>query len=97
MANESRSHATAANRIARRFGTEYNKGQGVDVRTANIAIEVETIDTVSDGPRQLQGHRKPAYIAGSNRAAVDKAMVVTENTTIGVMDNQGNVVKPSSR
>lgn len=97
MANESRAHKTAANRIARRLGTEYNDGQGADVRATGITVEVETPDTVNDGPRQLQGHRNEVYIAGTNQEAVEKALEKTEGTTIGVMDNHGNIVKPSSR
>ena len=97
MANESRAHKTAANRIARRLGTEYNDGKGADVQATGITVEVETPDTVNDGPRQLQGHRNEVYIAGTNQEAVEKALEKTEGTTIGVMDNQGNIVKPSSR
>ena len=94
---ESKSHKTAANRLANKFGTEYNTGKGADIKTANIAIEVETPETVNDASRQLQGHEKPVYIAGTNKAAVDKALEATKRTTIGVMDNKGNVVKRSTR
>ncbi len=97
MANESRSHKTTANRIAKRLGTEYNDGKGADVKGAGITVEVETPDTVNDGPRQLQGYRNEVYIAGTNQKAVEKALEKTDGTTIGVMDNHGNIVKPSSR
>ena len=97
MSNESRSHKTTANRIAKRHRTEYNEGPGADVKADHIAVEVETPETVADAPRQLQGHRKPSYIAGTNQEAVEKALEVTDGTTIGVMDNKGNIVKPSSR
>ncbi len=90
-------HASTANRIAKRFKTDYNKGKGADVQTDRIAIEVEMAKTVSDAARQLQGHRKPVYVAGTNQEAVDKALQATERTTIGVMDNRGNVVKKSTR
>lgn len=97
MANESRSHKTTANRIAKQYGTEYNQGQGADIKADHIAVEVETPETVADAPRQLQGHQKPVYIAGTNQDAVEKALEVTEGTTIGVMDNKGNIVKRSTR
>ena len=32
-----------------------------------------------------------------NKEAVEKAVEATEGTTIGVMDNQGNIVKRSTR
>lgn len=94
---ESRSHKITARRIARKYHTEYNPAKGVDIQTKEIAIEVETADTVSDAVRQLQGHRKPVYIAGTDQATVDKALQRTKRLTIGVMDNQGNIVKKSTR
>lgn len=94
---ESRSHKTTANRIAKKLGTEYNNGSGVDVKSKRATVEVETPETVADAPNQLRGHRGPAYIAGTNQNAVNKALEVTKGTTIGVMDNQGNVVKSSTR
>jgi hypothetical protein len=62
-----------------------------------VTIEVETPETVTEAPTQLQGHRGPVYIAGTNKEAVEKALEVTEDTTIGVMDNRGNIIKYSTR
>ena len=94
---ESRSHKTTANRIAKKMNTEYNDGKGVDIKSTNVTIEVETPETVSDALGQLRGHRGPAYIPGTNKKAVNKAMETTKGTTIGVMDSQGNIAKPSTR
>lgn len=94
---EGKSHKTASNRIAKRYGVEYNNGKGIDISSTRAAIEVETETTVASGIRQLQGHRKPAYIAGANHRTVQIALEKTEGTTIGVMDNQGNIVKSSTR
>ena len=94
---ESRSHKTTSNRIAQKYGVDYNNGEGVDVKSNRATVEVETPDTVNEGLGQLQGHRGPVYIAGTNQEAVDKAIEATEGTTIGVMDNQGNIVKSSTR
>lgn len=94
---ESKSHKTTANRIAKKFKTDYNSGEGVDIKSKRANIEVETFETVSDAPSQLRGHRGPSYIAGTNKAAVEKAIEATEGTTIGVMDNQGKIVKKSTR
>ena len=71
--------------------------EGADIKTDNIAIEVETPERVNDASRQLQGHQKPVYIAGTNKQAVEKALQATKATTIGVMDNQRRVVKRSTR
>ena len=94
---ESRSHKTTANRIAKKFKTDYNSGEGVDIKSKRATVEVETLETVSDAPSQLRGHRGPSYIAGTNKAAVEKAIEATKGTTIGVMDNQGKIVKRSTR
>ena len=94
---ESRSHKTTANRIAKKMNAEYNDGKGVDIKSTKATIEVETSETVGDALGQLQGHRAPAYIAGTNKEAVNKAMETTKGTTVGVMDSQGNIVKPSTR
>ncbi len=94
---ESKSHKTTANRIAKKLGTEYNSEKGVDIVAPKIAVEVETEGTIRDGIRQLQGYRKPVYIAGTNKQAVQEALEASDGTTVGVMDNQGNIIKRSSR
>lgn len=94
---EERSHKVTAKRIAQRLGTQYEGGKGVDIKTPWTKVEVETPKTVAEAPTQLQGHRGPVYIAGTNKEAVEKALQVTDGTTIGVMDNQGNIIKPSTR
>ena len=94
---ESKSHKVTSNRIAKKYNTDYNSGKGVDIKAKRATVEVETQNSVKDAPGQLRGHKGPAYIAGTNAEAVKKAIEVTKNTTIGVMDNQGNVVKSSTR
>lgn len=94
---ENMSHKTTANRLARKFKTDYNEGKGPDINTDKLVIEVETEDSVSDASRQLQGFQKPVYVAGTNQKAVQKALEKYENTTIGVMDNQGKIIKRSTR
>ena len=94
---ESRSHKTTANRLAEMYNAEYNQGQGPDIKTQNITIEVETPESVADAGRQLSGHRGPAYVAGTNKEAVESALERYGDSTIGVMDNQGKIIKPSSR
>ncbi|MFH1766178.1 MAG: hypothetical protein ABIF09_18485, partial [Gemmatimonadota bacterium] len=84
---EERSHKTTANRIAQKYGAQYNNGEGVDIRSPRATVEVETPDTVAEASSQLRGHRGPVYIAGTNKGAVEKALETTKGTTIGVMDN----------
>lgn len=94
---ESRAHLIASNRIAKKYGVEYNKGKGVDVRSKRATVEVETAGTVAEAPTQLKGHKGPVYIAGANQETIDKALEVTKGTTIGVMDSHGKVIKSSTR
>lgn len=94
---EERSHKTTANRIARKLSTEYNPGPGIDIKTRRLTVEVETENTVREAPRQLQGHRGPVYIAGANQRTLDLALQITRGTTIGVMNNQGEIIKSSTR
>ena len=94
---ESRSHKTTANRLAEMYNAEYNKGQGPDIKTQSITIEVETPESVADAGRQLSGHRGPVYVVGTNKEAVESALERYGDSTIGVMDNQGKIIKPSSR
>ena len=37
------------------------------------------------------------YVAGTNKEAVESALKRYGDSTIGVMDNQGNILKPSNR
>ncbi len=90
-------HDNAANRIARKKGVEYNRGQGPDVITPGQVIEVETVDTVRDGLRQLRGFKRPVYIAGADGAATRAAVEAAKGTTVGVIDPRGNIVKRSTR
>jgi hypothetical protein len=95
--SESRVLKTTANRIAKKFNTEYIPGVGADVKTDDIAIKVVTPDSIVDGMRELRGHRKPVYLAGTNKATVNAALEAIKGTTVGVMDSQGNIVEESKR
>ena len=95
--SESRSHKTTANRLAAQRGADYNQGAGADIKADHITIEVETSETVADAGRQLRGHRGPVYVAGTNKEAVKRALDRYGDSTIGVMDNQGHIVKRSTR
>lgn len=90
-------HDETARRLARRDGVDYNRGKGADVIGNRRAIEVETAKTARDGLRQLQGYRKPVYIAGADAKATKAALKAAEGTTVGVMNSKGKIVKPSTR
>jgi len=90
-------HDKIAQQIAKKEGTEYNKGAGADVQGKRRAIEIETPDTLCDAARQLSGYQKPVYVAPTDQKAVKAAVKRYKNTTIGVMSPSGKVVKRSTR
>jgi len=92
-----RKHDEVAKRLAQREGTDYNKGQGADIKGKRRIVEVETGGTVADAARQLAGYNKPVYVAGTDAKATAKALEKYKGTTIGVMNPQGKIVKPSTR
>lgn len=94
---EERSHEITAKRLAKKFHTEYHSDEGVDIITKNLKIEVETQGGVKSGIQQLQGSHGKVYIAGSNQETVKEALEQTKGTTVGVMDNQGKIIKQSTR
>ena len=95
--SESRSHKTTANRLAALYNAEYNRGPGADIKASGITIEVETPETVAEAARQLRGHRGAVYVAGTNKDAVNRALERYGDSTIGIMDNRGNIIKRSTR
>jgi hypothetical protein len=90
-------HDEVAQMLAQRYGTEYNRAKGPDVQASHITIEVESAGTIADAGRQLQGHRGPVYVAGTNQRATEAALERYRGTTIGVMDEHGSILKPSTR
>ncbi len=90
-------HDKTAEQIAENKGASYNKGQGPDINTKRQVIEVETSDTIKDAADQLRGYRRPVYVAGADDAATQAALEHYKDTTIGVMDPLGNILKSSSR
>ena len=92
-----KTHEATAKRIAKKLDAEYNKGKGPDVITSKIVVEVETPRSINEGLSQLQGFKKPVYIAATNESALQKALEKTKKTTVGVMDPYGKIVKKSTR
>ena len=94
--SESKSHKTTSNRIAKKYGVEYNNGK---VLISNPSEQLSKLKPpiMLVMPQVSLRHRGPTYIAGTNKEAVQKALDATKGTTIGVMDNQGNIVKQSTR
>ena len=93
----SSNHDQTANAIAAKKGVPYNQGKGPDIKGPRQIIEVESTETIKDAGRQLRGYRGPVYVAGSDDEATQLALERYEDTTIGVMDSDANILKSSSR
>jgi histone H3/H4 len=90
-------HDRVVERLAKKEGVEYNRGQGTDIQSSHRAIEVEAVNTIGDAARQLAGHRKPVYVAGADAEATKKALQYYEGSTIGVIGSSGKTLKRSTR
>ena len=94
---ESEKHRRIAEYLAKKFNTSYNDGKGPDIIGNNITIEVETKETVADAKDQLRGYTGSCYVAGTDDKATKIALEQMKDTTIGVMDSKGNILKRSTR
>ncbi len=86
-------HDQIANRIAKKEGTTYNEGPGPDAKGGKRVIEVATHESdLRDSMRQLQGFRKPRYLATSSDQ-LKKALEITKGTKVGVIGRTGRIAK----
>lgn len=86
-------HDEIAHRLARTERTNYNKGPGPDIDTPKRVIEVAVRQgDLQDSMRQLQGFRKPRYLATTS-ALTKKAKEMTKGTQVGVMGPTGRIAK----
>ena len=92
---ENKAHTATANRIAQLFGTTFNAGDGFDIRTDELIVEVETTATVHEGIDRLREVPGRVYVALTNKDGVREALRMAAETRVGVMDPQGKVVKES--
>jgi hypothetical protein len=94
---ENKAHTATANRIAQRLGTSYNAGDGFDIHTDELIIEVETTATVHQGIDRLNQTPGRVYVALTNKDGVREALRLAAGTRVGVMDPQGKVIKESNQ
>ena len=90
-----KAHTTTLNRICRRYGVVPDPNGAFDLRIADAIIEVETSATIDDAILRLQTEPGAVYIALTNKEGVSYAVKRVAHTKVGIMDPQGNVVKPS--
>lgn len=90
-------HDEIAQRIARKYHTEYKSDKGIDIVTRDRVIEVETKPgSISQGIGQVAKSSKARYLA-VNKQNINNALEATDGTGIGVMTQTGRIVKKASR
>ena len=90
-------HDEIANKLAKKFNTEYKSDKGIDLVTPEKVIEVETKkSSLSQGISQVIKSQKARYLA-VNKININNALDATKNTGIGVMNETGRIMKKASR
>lgn len=93
----SKMHDIVAKRIAKKFDVFYNAGRGPDIMKYPMVIEVVLSKDVEKGMNNLTDFEGPSYLAGVTSKAIEKARKVAKGTCIGVMDQNGKILKRSTR
>ncbi len=90
-------HDQIAEKLAKKFGTEYKKHKGIDIVTKDRVIEVEaTKSGIYQGINQVKRSSKARYLAVNNMN-IQNALNATKGTGIGVIDESGKIVKRARR
>lgn len=90
-------HDKIAERLAKRFKTEYKSDKGIDIVTPDKVIEVEVKENgITQGIKQVEKARKARYIAIPPELK-KKVLEATKGTGIGVMGSSGAIIKKATR
>ena len=81
------------NRIAQRYGVRPTPDGPFDIQAEKFHIDVETSASLDRAVNKLRNQSGPVYIAVTNKECIQLALSKTEDTTIGVMDPQGGIVR----
>lgn len=86
-------HDEIANKLAKKFKTEYKSDKGIDLVTKDKVIEVETKkSSLSQGIGQVIKSQKARYLA-VNKINIDNALEATKGNGIGVISETGRIIK----
>jgi len=90
-------HDEVANKLAKKFKTEYKSDKGIDLVLPTKVIEVETQKAgILQGIKQVEKSQKARYLA-VNKININNAIQATEGTGIGIMSESGKIIKKASR
>jgi len=90
-------HDEIAEKLAKKFNTQYKSQKGIDLVTQDRVIEVETKkEGIYQGIKQVEKSSKARYLAVNN-ININNALQATEGTGIGVMSETGKIIKKAGR
>ena len=90
-------HDQIAEKLAKKFKTEYKSDKGIDLVLPKKVIEVETKKAgIQQGIKQIQRSNKARYLA-VNEINIVNAIAQTYGTGIGVMGPTGKIYKKAGR
>jgi hypothetical protein len=90
-------HDKIAEKLAKKFKTDYKSEKGIDLVLPKKVIEVETKKAgIEQGIKQVQRSNKARYLA-VNKINIINAIDQTHGTGIGVMGPTGKIYKKASR
>lgn len=90
-------HDAIAEKLAKKFNTEYKSTKGIDLVTRDRVVEIETKkEGIYQGIKQVEKSSKARYLA-VNKINIDNALEATQGTGIGVMGETGKIIKKAGR
>lgn len=94
-----KAHTATVRRLATKFGAsvvvEQGAGSATLLRGPDRTIAVETSATLMEGLEQLKQLSGQRFIAVTNKETLDDALRLAAATEIGVMNSQGEIVRPA--
>ena len=89
----SKAHTATANRVARRYGGVFERGEGPDIETEEMVVYVATTATMRKILREVALNSKPAYLAVTNMEASIEALRAVQGTEWGVLSPKGEILR----
>jgi hypothetical protein len=93
MPKRNKALTATINRLVSRYGGDTNEHDGIHATVG--VIVVTTSATVVDVIEKLSEHKGPAFVAMTNREAVRDALRAADGTKVGVMQPDGDIVRPA--
>jgi len=93
MPRRNKALTATINRIVGRYGGKTNEHDEIQASIGTVVVT--TSATVADVIATLTERKSPVYVAMTNREAVRDAQRAAEGTKVGVMNPDGEIVRPA--